>query len=63
MTEEKRGSHEYISINPVEELIKAIGIVHGREQAYVWRRVWETVLEKQARDEQAERIRRFCEQQ
>lgn len=31
--------HESIQINPVEELLKAIGITHGQDTALVWQRV------------------------
>jgi hypothetical protein len=30
---------DYIKINPIEELLKAIEIVHGRERADMWRRI------------------------
>lgn len=52
-----------IAINPVEELIKAVEIVHGRARADFWRQVWSMVLLKHARQEQEERVRKFCEQQ
>lgn len=52
-----------IAINPVEELIKSIQIVHGKARADFWRRVWSMVLTKHAQNEQEERVRKFCEQQ
>ena len=33
------GEIEYIPINPVEELLKAIGIVHGKQYENTWRMV------------------------
>jgi hypothetical protein len=40
---------EYISIDPVEELIKAVAIVHGAARADMWRRLWSMVLELEAK--------------
>lgn len=30
---------EYLKIDPVEELLRAIGIVHGHQREHVWRMI------------------------
>ncbi len=40
---------EHIQINPADELLKAIEIVHGSQTMHVYRRVVEAVREKAIR--------------
>lgn len=40
---------ERIPIDPVEELLKAIGIVHGAQAAYLWRRIVDAIQERARR--------------
>jgi len=44
------GEIEYIPVNPVEELLKAIGIVHGHSYEMAWRNVLAKLEAKRAEE-------------